>query len=113
HTFALLIFERLDITARCQEPLLEMLSADDAEMLRLDRLAVLAHRCQELGNAGTVDLIDAEKLSQRLVRAADLFEYFALNGSPRKPAELADEFTRGALALEITVLGNVRGEIAL
>ena len=41
---------------RCAAPMI-------AEMLRLDRLAVLAHRCEQLGDAAAVDLIDAEELS--------------------------------------------------
>ena len=74
-----------------------MLVADDAEMLRGDRLAVLAHRRQQLGDAVAVDLIDAEELRQRLVRAADLVEHLALNGSPGKPAELGDELAHRAM----------------
>ena len=58
---ALLILERLGVAACRQESLLEMLSTDDAEMLRGDRLAVLAHRRQQLGDAAAVDLIDAEE----------------------------------------------------
>jgi hypothetical protein len=60
--FALLILERFGVAARRQEALLEMLGADDAEMLRVDRLAVFAHRRQELGDAVAVDPIDAEEL---------------------------------------------------
>ena len=40
-----------------------MLSADDAEMLRGNRLGVLAHRCQQLGDASAIDPLDAEELS--------------------------------------------------
>src|SRR5215471_2032332 len=59
---ALLIRERLGIAARRQEPLLEMILANDAEMLRIDRLAVLAQRSEQLGDADAVDLLDAVEL---------------------------------------------------
>ena len=39
-----------------------MLLADDAEMLRRDRLAVPLHRCQQLGNSLAVDLSKPKKL---------------------------------------------------
>ena len=113
HAFALLIFERVGVAARREETLLEMLGADDAEMLRGDRLAVLAHRRQQLGDALAVDLIDAEELRQRLVRAADLVEHLALDGGPGKPAKLGDELPHRAMAPEIAIPGHVGGEIAL
>ena len=113
HAFAPLILEGLGVAACCQEPLLEMLGADDAEMLRGNRLAVLAHRRQQLGDAAAIDLLDAEELRQRLVRAADLFEHLALNGSAGKPAELGDELPHRAMLPEIAIPGHVRGEIAL
>src|SRR6516165_601986 len=42
-----LVLECFDVAARRQEPRLEMLAPNDAEMLRQDRLAVLAHRSQQ------------------------------------------------------------------
>ena len=72
------------VAARRQEPLLEVLGADDAEMLRRDRLAVPLHRREQLGNAVAVDLIDAEEARQRLVRAADFVEDLALNARSRR-----------------------------
>src|SRR6516162_4883323 len=41
-----LVLERLDVAARSQEALREMLTPDDAKMLRCYRLAVLLHRRQ-------------------------------------------------------------------
>src|SRR6516165_1857620 len=41
-----LILERVDVAARRQEPRLEMLAPDDAEMLGLNRLAGVADRPQ-------------------------------------------------------------------
>jgi hypothetical protein len=110
---ALLIFERLGGTACGQETLFEMILADDAEMFCGDRLGMLAHRRQQLGDAGTVDLLNTEELSQRVVRTADFFEYFALNGSPGKSAELGDEFSHCTMAPEIAIPGYVGGEISL
>src|SRR5215471_7826037 len=93
---SLLILEGVGIAACRQEPLFEMLSTNDAEMLRRDRLAVLAPRCEQLADASAIDLINAEELSERLMRAANFFEDFALNASAGKPAKLADEFPHGA-----------------
>ena len=64
-----------------------MLGADDAEMLGSDRLAVPLHRRQQPGDAGAVDLIDAEEARQRLMRAADLVEDLALNARSRRARE--------------------------
>ena len=69
---ALLILERVSVAACGQESLLEMILADDAEMLGGDRLAVLAHRRQQLGDAGAIDLLDAEELRQRLMASSPL-----------------------------------------
>src|SRR6516225_7780959 len=77
---ALLILERLSVAAHRQKALPEMVNANDAKMLGLDWLAVAFHRCQELGDAAAVDLVDAEELRQRLMRAADLGEDLALRG---------------------------------
>src|SRR5258708_22752326 len=54
---ALLIFERLRVAASSQKPRLEMVLADDAEVFRRDRPRVLAHRREQLGDAGAVDLL--------------------------------------------------------
>ena len=113
HAFAALIFESVDVAARCQESLLEMLDADDAKMLGGNRLAVLPHRRQQLGDALAIDLIDAEELRQRLMRAAYLGQYLALNGSAGEPTELADELAHRAVLPELAIPGHVRGEIAL
>ncbi len=67
--FAALILESVDGAARRQEPLLEMLGADDAEMLGSDRLPVSAHRRQELGDAGAIDSIGAEEARKRRRKA--------------------------------------------
>ena len=66
-----------------------MLVADDAEMLGGNRLAVLLHRRQQLGDAAAVDLLDAEELRQRLVRAADFVEDLALTAVPESPRNSA------------------------
>ena len=87
HASALLIFERLGVAPSRQEALPKVVSTNDAEVLRVDRLAVPFHRRQQLSDAGAVDLIDAEELRQRLVRATDLGEDFALHGGAGKPAE--------------------------
>ena len=47
------------------------------------------------------------------MRATDLFEYFSLDGSSRKTAELADEFPHGPLALEVTIPCHMRAEVTL
>ena len=78
-----------------------------------DRLAVLAHRRQQLGDAGAVDLIGAEECSQRLMGAADFLEHFALDGGPGKPAELGDELAHRAIAPQVAISGHMRGEITL
>ena len=62
HALSLLILEGVDIAACGLETLLEMLGADDAEMLWSYRLAVPPHRGQELGNATAIDPIDAEEV---------------------------------------------------
>src|SRR5262249_31475267 len=80
YAFPQLGFEGVDIAAGGQKPLLEMFSADDAEMLRSDRLSIFAHRREQLADALAIDILDTEELSKRLVRAADLLEHFALNG---------------------------------
>ena len=98
HALAALVLEGVGVAACGQESLLEMLGADDAEMLGGDRLAVLAHRRQQLGDAGAVDLLDAEELRQRLMRAADFVEDLALNGGPGEPAEFGDELAHRATA---------------
>src|SRR5262249_49324204 len=107
------IFEGIGVAARRQKPLPEMLSADDAEMLRLDRLAQALHRRQQLGDAGAVHPLDAEELGQRLMRAAGLFEDFALNGATGESANLGNERPHGALALEIAIPGHMGGKITL
>src|SRR5262249_42894474 len=96
-----------------QKPFSEMLGADDAEMLRLDRLAVPAHRSEQLGNAGAVDSLDAEELGQRLMRAADLLQDSALDRAAREAAKFVNEFAHGAVATKITISGHVGGEITL
>src|SRR5262249_60328310 len=105
--------DRAGIAARRQEARLEMVGADDAEKLRLDRLAVPLHRRQELGDTGAVDLLDAEELRQRLMRAADLGEDLALHGGAGQPAKLGDELAHGAVTPEIAVAGDMGGEITL
>src|SRR5262245_48043789 len=90
-----------------------MFGADDAEMVRGDRLAMLSHRGQQLGDATAVHLVDAVELSQRLVRTADFLEHFALNGGPGKSPELGDKRAHCAMAPEVAVSGNVGAEIAL
>ena len=47
------------------------------------------------------------------MRAADLFEHFALHATAGKPAKLGNEFAHRAMAPEVTIPGHVRGEIAL
>ena len=64
HALPLLIFERVGVATCSQEPLLEMVGANNSEMLRSNRLAVLAHRRQQLGDTGPVDLVGTEELSQ-------------------------------------------------
>ena len=110
---AQLILEGIGVAACRQETLLEMLGTDDAEMLGGDRLAVLAHRGQQLGDAAAVDLLDAEELRQRLMRAAHFREHFALDGGPGKPAKLGDELAHRAMLPEVAIPGDVGGEIAL
>ena len=88
NAFAALILEGVDSAARRQEPLFEVLGADDAKMLGGDRLAVPLHRGQQLGDAGAVDLIDAEEGGQRLMRAADLVEDLALDARSRRAREI-------------------------
>ena len=48
YVFAALILEGVDSAACGQEPLFEVFGADDAEMLRRDRLAQSAHRREKL-----------------------------------------------------------------
>ena len=112
-TLTPLVLERLGVAARRQEALLEVVGADDAEVLRLDRLAVRAHRRQQLGDAGAVDLLDAEELGERLVRAADFFEHLAPDGGPGQAAKLGDEVAHGAVVSEVAIPGDVGGEVAL
>jgi len=64
HPLALLIFEGVAVAARQQETLLEMFSADHAKMLWGNRLAVLAQRHQQLGDALAIDPFEAKELSQ-------------------------------------------------
>src|SRR5215470_3402389 len=90
-----------------------MFCADDAEMLRGDRLTVPLHRSEQLGDARAVDPFFAEELGERLMRAADLFEHLALDGSPGKTTKLGNEFPHRAMALEIAISGNVGREITL
>src|SRR6516225_3343953 len=108
-----LVLERLGVAARRQKALPEMVNANDAKMLGLDRLAVPFHRCQELGNAAAVYLLDAEELRQRLVRAADLGEDLALHGGAGQPAKLGDELAHGAITSKIEIAGDMGGEITL
>src|SRR3954466_2397726 len=82
-----LILERVDGATRGGEALFEVPGADDAKMLRGDWLAVPLHCFQEHGNAGAVDLVDAEEARQRLMRAADFVEDLALARGPREPAK--------------------------
>src|SRR5262249_6012873 len=105
--------DRAGIAARRQEARLEMVGADDAEKLRLDRLAVPLHRRQELGDTDAVDLLDAEELRQRLMRAADLGEDLALHGGAGQPAKLGDELAHGAITSKIEIAGDMGGEITL
>src|SRR5215472_4609145 len=107
------ILEGLGGAAGGEEARLEVLGADDAEMPRSDRLAVLLHGCQQPGDAVAVDPVGAEKVRQRLMRAADLGEDPALARGPAEPAEFADECPHGAAFAEIAVSGDMRGEIAL
>src|SRR5262245_59110554 len=110
---ALLVLERVGVAACGQEALLEMALADDAEMLRGDRLGMLAHRGQQLGDAGAVDLLDTEEPSQRLMRAADILEHLALDGTAGHSTELGDELSHRAIPPQITVAGHMRGEVTL
>ena len=91
HAFAALILEGVDGAAGGQEPLLEVFGADDAEMLRIDRLRS-PHRREKLGDAVAVHPVGAEEARQRLMGAADLGQDLALNGGAGEPAELGDEF---------------------
>src|SRR5262249_3876735 len=111
-TLLQLVIERLSVATRSQEALREMLTPDDAKMLRCYLLAVLLHRRQQLLDARVVDALDAEELRQRLMRAADLGEDLALHGGAGKSPELGDEFPHRALAPKLTV-AHVGGEIAL
>ncbi len=65
-----LILERVRIAAGRQESLFQMLSADDAEKGRRDRLAIALHRREQLSDATLVDPVDAEKTGQGLMRTA-------------------------------------------
>jgi hypothetical protein len=47
------------------------------------------------------------------MRAADFFQYFALNGGAGEPAELAEECSYRALLPEVAIPGDVRSEIPL
>jgi hypothetical protein len=95
---ALLVLEGVSVAACGQESLVQMTLADDAEMFGGDQLRVLAHRRQQLGDAGAVDLLGAEECCQRLMAAANFLEHFALDGGPGKPAELGDELAHRAIA---------------
>src|SRR5262249_56472721 len=110
---ALLVLERLGVAACGQDALPEMVDADDAEQLRVDRLAVSLHRRQELGDADAVDLIDAEELRQRLMRAADLIQYLAPDSGAGQAAKLGKEFPHRALKTEIAIAGHMRSKIPL
>src|SRR5262245_5567874 len=113
HAFALLIFEGLGISASHQESLLKMLDTDDAEMLRQDRLAVLAHCPQQLGNALAIDLIDAEELRQRLMRAPDLGKNFPPHDRTGQAAKFGQEVPHRAFALEVAIPRNMRSHVML
>src|SRR5262249_1234159 len=92
---------------------LEMVAADDAEKLRLDRLAGLLHHREQLGDAGVIDPVGAEEAGQGFVRAADLVEGAALHRRSGGATKLRDELApRGALP-EIAIPGHMGGEIAL
>src|SRR5215471_7058641 len=108
-----LVLERLDVAARCQEPGLEMLASDDAEMLGRYRVAVLLHRRQQFLDARVVDALDAKELRQRLMRAAGLGQDVALHGGAGKSPELGDKFPHRALTLKLAVPGNVRSDVTL
>src|SRR5262249_24877984 len=90
-----------------------MFSADDTEMLGGDRLSMFAHRREQLGDALAVDLLDAKELSERLVRAADLFEHLALNGRARKAAKLPEESPNGGVIPRTGVPGQMGAEITI
>src|SRR5215831_5651794 len=107
------MFECVDVAARREKSLLEVLGPDDPQVLRLHWLAVPPHRRQQLGDAAAVHPLDAEELGERLVRAANLLQDFALDRSTRESAKLSDELAHGALAAEITISRHVGGKITL
>src|ERR1035437_10979313 len=47
------------------------------------------------------------------MRAADLFEHFALNGSSRKPAKLGNEFPHRPMTPQIPIPCDVGSQVAL
>src|SRR5262249_42384097 len=108
-----LIPERLGVAAGCQEPRPKMILADDAEVLRCDQPCVPAHRGQQLGDSGAVDLLHAKERRQRNMRATDILEHFALYGGPREPAEFGDELPNATLSLEVAVARYMGGEVSL
>ena len=90
-----------------------MLLADDAKMLGGDRLAMPLHRLEQPGDAGAVDLVDAEEGRQRLMRAADIVEDLALTRGPGETTKFGKELAHRAALAEVAVAGDMGGKIAL
>jgi hypothetical protein len=80
HALAALILEGFRVSACGQKPLLQVINTDHAEVLGGNRLAVTLHRREQLGDTAAIDLLDTEKLRERLMRAANFFKHLALNG---------------------------------
>src|SRR5271166_5924179 len=110
---AALIHERIHIAARREEPLFQMVGADDAETGGIDRLAVALHRREKPGDAGAIDLLDAKEVRQRLARTTDFSEDSALDRGAGESAKLGNELTHRAVLAEVAVSRHMGGEIAL
>ena len=81
-----------------------MLPADQPEPLRLDRLAVPLHRCEQPGDAGMVDLVVGEEHVEPGARQAQLVEHGRELGGAGQTAEVADKIAQQPDALTVLLI---------
>lgn len=95
-------------TARDAE-LPQMQIADNAEIARLDRTAVLAHGGEQPVDPLTIDRLVIEQGGKWLPDQAALFEHLLLLGAAGEPAKFGEEFSDRASLPTVFVAGDVSG----
>jgi hypothetical protein len=106
-----LILKRGHLASGAREPPLEVRLSDDADLGRLDRLAVGLH-CgkQNLDEVAVETIIAIAQRGKRRTCEAGRVEHLFLGGAAAEAAKFSDDLAHGSSTSEVLVMGEVGGD---